>query len=156
MRTLRGWIVMSWIMLPGVMFGGSLLLRRVSVGDPDAFQATWLRAFHAHGGVLIMLSMLYVMFLDRTTLSKWTKHVSCLILFVGIGAQVSGFLVHAIAGQPGRGSPGTIVTVSGAALMTMALIVLVYGLVSHGMTDDNSRGRSTATEQPVASSVTSR
>jgi drug/metabolite transporter superfamily protein YnfA len=91
MRTLRGWIVMSWIMLLGVMFGGSLLLRRLTVGEPDPFQATWIRAFHAHGGVLIMMSILYYMFMDRTTLSARTKHVSCLTLFVGIGAQVSGF-----------------------------------------------------------------
>jgi hypothetical protein len=33
MNTLRGWIVMSWIMLPGVMVGGSLLLRRLTVGE---------------------------------------------------------------------------------------------------------------------------
>lgn len=74
MNTLRGWIVMSWIMVPGVMVGGSLLLRRLTVGEPDPFQAAWLRAFHAHGGVLIMMSILYYLFLDRTTLSAVTKH----------------------------------------------------------------------------------
>ena len=129
MKTLRGWIVMSSIMLPGVMLGGALLLRRLTVGDPDPFQATWIRAFHAHGGVLIMMSILYYMFLDRTMLSAWAKHASSLILFVGIGAQVGGFLVHAVAGQPGHGSPGTVVTVSGAVLIALALIVLVYGLI---------------------------
>lgn len=49
---------MSWIMLPGVMFGGSLLLRRLTAGDPDPFRATWIRTFHGHGGVLIMMSIL--------------------------------------------------------------------------------------------------
>jgi drug/metabolite transporter superfamily protein YnfA len=129
MRSLRGWIVMSWIMLPGVMLGGSLLLRRLTVGAPDPFQATWIRAFHAHGGVLIMMSILYYVFLDRTTLSPWTKHAACLTLFIGIGAQVSGFLLHAITGQPGQGSPGTLVTLAGAALIAVALIILVYGLL---------------------------
>ena len=129
MRTLRGWIVMSWIMLPGVMVGGSLLLRRLTIGDPDPFQATWIRAFHAHGGVLIMMSILYYMFLDRTMLSARTKHAASLTLFLGIGAQVSGFLLHAVTGQPGHGSPGTVVTLSGAALIALALIVLVYGLI---------------------------
>jgi drug/metabolite transporter superfamily protein YnfA len=129
MRTLRGWIVMSWVMLPGVMFGGSLLLRRLTFGEPDPFQATWIRAFHAHGGVLIMLSILYYLFLDRTALSAWTKHAASLVLFVGIGAQTAGFLLHAITGQPGQGSPGTVVTVSGAALIAVALMVLVYGLI---------------------------
>jgi len=129
MKTLRGWIVMSWLMLPGVMFGGSLLLRRLTLGDPDPFQATWIRAFHAHGGVLIMMSILYYTFLDRTMLSARTKHRASLTLFIGIGAQVSGFLLHAVAGEPGHGSPGTIVTVSGAVLITVALIALVYGLI---------------------------
>ena len=129
MGTLRGWIVMSWVMLPGVMFGGSLLLRRLTIGDPDPFQATWIRAFHAHGGVLIMMSILYYLFLDRTVLSARTKHVASLTLFVGIGAQVGGFLLHALTGQPGRGSIGTVVTVAGAALIALALITLAYGLI---------------------------
>jgi drug/metabolite transporter superfamily protein YnfA len=129
MTTLRGWIVMSWIMLLGVMFGGGLLLRRLTVGDPDAFQATWIRAFHAHGGVLIMMSILYYMFLDGTMLSARAKHGASLTLFIGIGAQVSGFLLHAIMGQPGHGSPGTVVTLSGAVLIAPALIALVYGLM---------------------------
>lgn len=129
MTTLRGWIVMSWVMLPGVMFGGSLLLRRLTAGEPDPFQATWIRAFHAHGGVLIMLSILYYLFLDRTALSAWNKHAASLALFVGIGAQTAGFLLHAMTGQPGQGSAGTVVTVSGAVLIAVALIVLVYGLI---------------------------
>ena len=39
MRTLRGWIVLSWLLLPGVMIGGSLLLSRLTLGTPDPFQA---------------------------------------------------------------------------------------------------------------------
>jgi drug/metabolite transporter superfamily protein YnfA len=136
MRTLRGWIVMSWIMLPAVMFGGSLLLRRLTGGELDPFQATWIRAFHAHGGVLIMMSILYYLFLDRTTLSARAKHAASLTLFVGVGAQVGGFLLHAITGQPGHGSAGTVVTLTGAALIALALIVLVYALIrAPGVTD---------------------
>jgi hypothetical protein len=129
MKTLRGWIVMSWIMLPGVMGGGGLLLKRLTTGDADPFRAAWLTAFHAHGGVLIMMSILFYTFLDRTTLSVSTKHTTSFTLFVGIGAQVGGFLIHALAGRPGQPSLGTAVTLSGAALMASALIVLVFGLI---------------------------
>jgi drug/metabolite transporter superfamily protein YnfA len=140
MKTLRGWIVMFWIMLPGVMGGGSLLLRRLTVGEADPFQATWTRAFHAHGGVLIMLSILYCTFLDGTRLSASAKHASCLTLFAGIGAQVGGFMLHALTGEPGQTSAGTFVTLSGAVLIASALLVLVYGLVvtPRSMTDDRS------------------
>ena len=129
MKTLRGWMAMSWIMLPGVMVGGSILLRRLTSTDVDPFQATWIRAFHAHGGVLIMLSILYYMSLERTALAASTKHVSCLVLLVGIGAQVGGFLVHALAGQPRLPSIGTALSLAGAVLMGSALIVLLYGLM---------------------------
>jgi hypothetical protein len=139
MNTLRSWIVMSWLMLLGVMFGGNLLLRRLIVGDPNPFQETWIRAFHAHGGVLIMMSILYFMFLDRTLLAARTKHAASLTLFVGIGAQVSGFLLHAVTGQPGHGSAGTAVTVSGAVLIAFALIALVYGLVRAPRTISDDR-----------------
>jgi hypothetical protein len=97
------------------------------VGDPDPFQATWIRAFHAHGGVLIMMSILY--YPDRTALSARAKHAASLTLFVGIGAQVGGFLLHALTGQPGHSSMGTVVTVGGAALIALALFTLVYGLL---------------------------
>src|SRR5262249_33951007 len=62
MGTLRGWIIASWTLLPGVIAGGTLLLRRVALGDPTAYQITWLRAFHAHGGVLFVLSLVYFHF----------------------------------------------------------------------------------------------
>lgn len=34
-------------------------------------------------------------------LSARAKHAASLTLFLGIGAQVSGFLLHAVIGQPG-------------------------------------------------------
>src|SRR5262245_40975547 len=129
MKNLRLWIIVSWIMLPGAMLGGSLLLRRLTLGDATPFQATWIRAFHAHGGVLILMSILYYMFLDRTALTAATKHTSSVAMFVGISGLVGGFLVHALVGRPDQSSIGTVMTLSGAVLMGSALIVLIYGLL---------------------------
>ena len=130
MKSLRVWIVLSWILLPAVMFGGTLLLRRVSLGDPTAFQATWVRAFHAHGGVLMMMAILYYMFLDRTALSDSVKRWTSLALFAGIGGLAGGFLLHAIVGQPHQLSIGTLMAYGGAALIASALVVLIYGLIT--------------------------
>ena len=48
MRTLRIWIVLSWIALPTVMYGGYSLLRLINHGDRlTPFQTTWFRAGHA-------------------------------------------------------------------------------------------------------------
>ena len=129
MRTLRGWIIASWILLPGVMVGGTLLLRRVALGDPSAFQVTWLRAFHAHGGVLFVLSLVYFLFLDRTTLSMSVKRVGALALFIGIGGISGGFLLQAIVGRPNNASIGIAFAIGGAALLVTAIVVLVYGLI---------------------------
>lgn len=143
MRTLRPWIIVSWIALPAVMVGGSLLLRRLSAGDLTPFQMTWLRAFHAHGGVLFLMSLLYYMFLDQTHLSASAKRIGCVALFGGIGMLTGGFLLHAILGGPGAYSIGTFVSLAGAGLLASAIILLVYGLMtmpsSHSHTASGGR-----------------
>jgi hypothetical protein len=35
------------------------MFRSRSAADADQFQAMWVRAFYVHGGVLIMMSILY-------------------------------------------------------------------------------------------------
>jgi len=109
MRTLRGWIALSWVGLLMVMSVGSLLLRRfASLGDgPTPFQAEWLRAGHAHGGVLMLMSLLYYLFMDQTALPIGVKRAASSALLVGILAQFRGFFLHAIVGKPSQASIGT-------------------------------------------------
>src|SRR5215510_10183640 len=69
MVSLRIWIILSWIALPTVMFGGYSLLRLLNRGGAlTQFQIDCFRAGHAHAGVLLLMSLLYYMFLDRTAL----------------------------------------------------------------------------------------
>jgi drug/metabolite transporter superfamily protein YnfA len=131
MANLRIWIILSWIALPTVMFGGYSLLRLLNRGDVlTPFQVNSFRAGHAHAGVLLLLSLLYYIFLDRTALSDSVKQGACAALFVGILAQSGGFFLHMWLGQPNRASIGTNVTIVGAALLACAVIVLVYGLIT--------------------------
>jgi hypothetical protein len=131
MHTLRVWIVLAWIALPTVMYGGYALLRLINRGDVlTVFQVTWFRAGHAHAGVLLLMSLLYYVFLDTTSLALVVKHVACTMLFVGVLAQSGGFFVHMIVGQPNRHSVGTTITFSGAALLVCAVAVLAYGLIT--------------------------
>jgi hypothetical protein len=125
------WIILSWIALPTVMFGGYSLLRLLNRGDAlTPFQVDCFRAGHAHAGVLLLLSLLYYMFLDRTALPVSVKKAACVGLFMGILAQSGGFFLHMTLGKPNRASIGTKVTIAGAALLTSAVIVLVYGLIT--------------------------
>jgi hypothetical protein len=131
MNSLRIWIIISWISLPTVMFGGYSLLRLLNRGDVlTPFQVTWFRAGHAHAGVLLVMSLLYYTFLDQTRLSASIKSVACLGVVVGILAQSGGFFLHMLVGRPNQASIGTTVTTIGALLLAGAVAVLVYGLVT--------------------------
>lgn len=77
-----------------------------------------------------MMTLLYYIFLDRTTLSASVKQVACVALFVGILAQSGGFFLHMALGEPKRASIGTTVTIAGAVMLACAIIALVYGLIA--------------------------
>jgi hypothetical protein len=131
MRSLRIWIVLSWIALPTVMYGGYSLLHLINQGDGlTPFQATWFRAGHAHAGVLLLMSLLYFLFLDQTALGPAAKQVGSVTMFVGILAQSGGFFLHMIVGRANEPSIGTSVTVAGAVLLATAVGILIYGLVN--------------------------
>jgi hypothetical protein len=131
MSGLRAWIILAWIALPTVMYGGYALLHLINRGNVlTPFKVTWFRAGHAHAGVLLLMSLLYYTFLDQTSLAPAVKHAACLTLVVGILAQSGGFFIHMLVGQPNEASIGTTVTVTGAALLALAVLVLVYGLIT--------------------------
>lgn len=129
MTELRGWMIYSWIALPTVMYGGYSLLQLLNKTNAmTPFRLNWFRAGHAHAGVLLLMSLLYYMFMDKTSLSPALKHAGCATLAAGILAQSGGFFIHMFKGQPGRTSIGTTVTTIGAILLTCAIAILVYGL----------------------------
>jgi hypothetical protein len=131
MSGLRVWIILAWIALPAVMYGGYSLLHLINRGNVlTPFQLTWFRAGHAHAGVLLLMSLLYYTFLGQTSLPPAVKHAACLTLVVGILAQSGGFFIHMLVGQPDQASIGTTVTVTGAVLLALAILVLVYGLIT--------------------------
>jgi hypothetical protein len=126
---LHGWVVAAWIALPTVMYGGYALLSYLTRGGLSPFQQTMFRAGHAHAGVLLLMALLYYSFLDRTSLTFGCRQVACAILVAGILAQSGGFFINLVKGQP---SFGTTVTKAGAVLLTLAITILVYGLVFAG------------------------
>jgi hypothetical protein len=130
MNTFRLWIILSWIALPTVMFGGYSLLRLLNRGSLTPFQVNYFRAGHAHAGVLLLMSLLYYIFMDQTALPAAVKLGAAVALFLGILAQSGGFFLHMAVGKPGAASIGTTVTTIGAVVLAGAVLVLVYGLIS--------------------------
>jgi len=122
--------VISLLLLVSVEYGGwSLLGFLTGRGQLGEFREQFFRAGHAHAGVLLVLSLVYFLYLDRTGYSTGVQWLAGLLLVLGIMAQSGGFFIHLGLGQKNRSSLGTIVTRTGALLIAAALIVLAIGLL---------------------------
>ena len=119
------------LLLIGVEFGGWSLLwfitSRRDVMDDRRIQ--FFRAGHAHGGVLTILSLVYLLYLERTDFSEGLQWILGVGLIVGALAQSGGFFVHLGKGAPDSASLGTVLTRTGAVLIGAALIALAIGLL---------------------------
>jgi heme/copper-type cytochrome/quinol oxidase subunit 4 len=129
MTTLRVVEIIGWIALPTVMVGGYSLLGLLGRNVLTPFQQMYFRAGHAHAGVLLLMSLLYFLFLERTHLAPGLQLAGAVALIVGVLAQSGGFFLHMGVGQAGRGSLGTTVTTVGAVILVAAIALLAYGLI---------------------------
>ena len=122
--------VISLLLLVSVEYGGwSLLGFLTGRGQLGEFREQFFRAGYAHAGVLLVLSLVYFLYLDRTGYSTGVQWIAGLLLLLGIMAQSGGFFLHLALGQKNRSSLGTVVTRTGALLLAAALIVLAIGLL---------------------------
>lgn len=60
--------VIVLVSLPTVMYGGFSLLQLLTVDKLNDFQRTYFRAGHAHAGVLLVMTLAALSFLDRADL----------------------------------------------------------------------------------------
>jgi hypothetical protein len=122
--------VIALVSLPTVMFGGYSLLRLSAIQKLTPFQHTYFKAGHAHAGVLLVLALVSLTLLAGTDLSTGVRWLVCLLLLIGILAQSGGMFVHAFLGQPGAWSRGNTLTVAGAGLLAVALLILAWGVAT--------------------------
>ena len=109
--------------------GWALLGFLTGRGQLDAFQERFFRAGHAHAGVLLVLSLAALPYLERTGFAPRTQWLAGGLLLAGILAQSGGFFLHLWLGEAGRASLGTAVTRAGAVAITVALGTLAVGLL---------------------------
>jgi hypothetical protein len=128
MRDLLVFQLISWVLLPTVMFGGYSFLVLLP-GKLTAAQQTFFRAGHAHAGVLLILSLAYYYYLGLTRLALTTQYLACTVLLGGIILQSGGFFSHAFLDGGGARRTGIGLTSLGALLLAMAIAILVYGLI---------------------------
>ncbi len=125
--------IIALLSLVSVEYGGWALLGFLTGrGRLGGFRERFFRAGHAHAGVLLVLSLVYFLYLDRTWYPDGLRWLAGLLLLAGILAQSGGFFIHLGLGEANQSSPGTVVTRSGALLIGVALIMLVVGLLMSG------------------------
>jgi hypothetical protein len=113
-----------------VEFGGwSLLGLLTGRGSLSPFQEQFFRAGHGHAGVLLILALVFLLLVERTSYSRSVQLWLSLTLLGGVLLQSGGFFVHLIQGEEGRGSIGTATTTMGALLLAAALIGLGIGIL---------------------------
>ncbi len=81
--------------------------------------------------MLLVLSLVSFLYLERTDFSEGLAWLVGGVLLVGVMAQSGGFFVHMGAGgSVSEGSAGTRLTRAGALLIGAALLALAVGLAT--------------------------
>lgn len=113
-----------------VEFGGASLLGLLTANDAlTPFEEQFFRAGHGHAGVLLILSLAFLLLLERTVYGASTQTGLAITLLVGILLQSGGFFVHMLVGEEGERSIGILMTWTGAVVIAIALIAGGVGLL---------------------------
>jgi hypothetical protein len=112
-----------------VEFGGSALLGFLTGREGLSDWQKASSAGHAHAGVLLVLSLVYLLYLPRADFSNALEWIAGGVLLAGVLAQSGGFFLHLGIGQPGAPSAGTRLTRAGGVLIAAALATLAVGLI---------------------------
>ncbi|MFG1683789.1 hypothetical protein ACGFNP_26705 [Nonomuraea sp. NPDC049269] len=123
--------VIAIVSLVTVEFGGHALLRFITTDHEKLgeFRERFFRAGHAHAGVLLLLSLVYLLYLPRAGFSAGLEWLAGGVLLAGVLAQSGGFFLHLAVGEQGARSSGTMLTRVGGLLLGVALITLALGLI---------------------------
>jgi hypothetical protein len=119
----------SWTLLVTVMLGGYFLLRLHTSSDGlSEHEEQFFRVGHAHAGVLAAIGILYSSYLGRTLLRPRAQIIAWCLYLSGVLLMSGGFFLHMIIGEPDQGSWGTTMTVIGALILAIAVLLLAWHL----------------------------
>lgn len=120
------------ILLPTVMYGGVTLLAML-IGDPTYManplrQNLW-RAGHAHAGVLLVLALVALRYVDETPLRGVWKWIARSFIPIAAILMPLGFFLS--VASPEATSPNAFIysTYAGAAALAIGVLVLGIGLL---------------------------
>src|SRR5262245_16490045 len=120
------------LVLPTVMIGGISLLTLL-VGDP-AYAANQLRqdlwrAGHAHAGVLLVLSLVFLRYVDDTQLSNAVKRFVRFSVPSSAILLPAAFFLSVLSPQAQKPNPLIYLAYVGAVLLGSGVLTLAVGLI---------------------------
>jgi hypothetical protein len=131
------------ILIPTVVFGGvsilSLLIADVGYTDNPLRQDLW-RAGHAHAGVLLLLALIALRYVDEAHLSEGLRHVVRLSIPAAAILLPLGFFLSVL--RPDATEPNAMIYSAyiGAVVLIVGVVVLGVGLIRRPARDRTSVG----------------
>jgi hypothetical protein len=120
------------IILPTVMYGGFTILQFL-INDPSYMQNElrqnlW-RAGHAHAGVLLILSLVALLYVDQTNLSPALTWLARTAIPVAAILMPAGFFLSVV--MPDAREPNALINLvyAGAVVLAAGVVLLGIGLV---------------------------
>lgn len=113
---------------------GGWFLTRVSRGrqDANALQASFFRAGHAHAGVLLVLSLAILAFIDQANLSGAWLAIARVGVPLAAILMPAGFFLSVLGGDPQRPNRLIALLWVGAVSLTVGLVTAGVGLIGAG------------------------
>ena len=117
------------ILLPAVVYGGTSILSLL-ISDPDYAQNQlrqdlW-RAGHAHAGVLLILSLVTLRYVDEANLPGWLKTVARHSIPAAAVLLPTAFFLSVLS--PEATEPNALIYLAFVGAVSLAVGVLVLGI----------------------------
>ena len=117
------------ILMPAVIYGGTSILSLL-VGDPEYAQNQlrqdlW-RAGHAHAGVLLVLSLVTLRYVDEANLPRWLKSVARHSIPAAAVLLPAAFFLSVLS--PEATEPNAMIYLAYVGAVSLAFGVLVLGI----------------------------
>jgi len=120
------------ILLPAVVYGGTSILSLL-IGDPgyaenELRQDLW-RAGHAHAGVLLILSLVTLRYVDEANLPRWLKSVARHSIPAAAVLMPAAFFLSMLSPESTEPNAMIYLAFVGAVLLAFGVLVLGIGLI---------------------------
>jgi hypothetical protein len=146
------------ILMPAVVYGGASILSLL-VGDPayaqnQLRQDLW-RAGHAHAGVLLILSLVTLRYVDEANLSKGLKRVARHAIPASAILLPAAFFLSVLSSEATEPNALIYLAYLGAVSLAAGLLLLGIGLIRSGRARRDSAPETAGSDaHPVESAPT--